>query len=108
MATPGRPWPVTAVCLALMAAGILSLLHAFSGATAGYGTFHPAMRALICLALFAGVSGTWALERWGLFLVIPATVAFVALDLAFGAFQTVEVLMPLAALGLVPYRSRFR
>jgi len=107
MSASPRPWPVTAICLSLMGAGIFAILHAFSGATAAYGTFHPALRAVTCLALFAGVSGAWAMERWGLWLVVPTALAFVGLDIAFGAFQPVAVLVPLAALGLLPFRKRF-
>jgi hypothetical protein len=90
-----------------MAAGLLAILHAFSGATAAYGIFHPALRAVACLGLFAGISGVWVMERWGLWLVVAAAMAFVGLDLYFGAFRAVEVLVPLAALGLLPFRRRF-
>lgn len=105
---PVRPLYVTLSCCFLMAGGLLAILHAFSGATAIHSAFHPAARAVACLAVFTGVSGVWAMERWGLWTTIAATSAFIGLDIFFGVFHPVEALMPLASLCLLPWRNRFR
>jgi hypothetical protein len=103
-----RPLPVTLFCFFLMTGGLLAILHAFSGATAVHSAFHPALRAVACLAVFTGVSGVWAMEKWGLWTTMAATFAFMGVDLAFGVFHPIEALMPLASLCLLPWRSKFR
>lgn len=107
MEKPSRPLPVTLVCLFLMAGGIVAILHAFTGATAIHGAFHPAARALACLAVFVAVAGVWSMERWGLWMAVPATFAFIGVDILFGVFHPIEGLMPLASLCLLPWRRRF-
>jgi hypothetical protein len=99
---------VTLTCFFLMAGGLVAILHAFSGATAVHSAFHPAVRAVACLAVFTGVSGVWSMEKWGLWTTIAATLAFMAVDLAFGVFHPLAALMPLACLCLLPWRGRFR
>lgn len=105
---PVRPLPVTLSCFFLMAGGLVAILHAFSGATAIHSAFHPAVRAVACLAVFTGVSGVWAMEKWGLWTTIATTFAFTGVDALFGVFHPVEALMPLASLCLLPWRGRFR
>lgn len=99
---------MTLSCFFLMTGGLVAILHAFSGATAIHSTFHPAVRAVACLAIFTGVSGVWALEKWGLWATVAATFAFIGLDVLFGVFHPIEVLLPLASLCLLPWRGRFR
>jgi hypothetical protein len=108
MEQPVRPLPVTVSCFFLMAGGLVAILHAFSGATAVHSAFHPTIRAVSCLAVFTGVSGVWAMEKWGLWTSIAATFAFMGVDMAFGVFHPLEVSMPLASLSLLPWRGRFR
>ncbi|MBM3441965.1 MAG: hypothetical protein FJX89_04595 [Bacteroidetes bacterium] len=108
MKAPHRPWPVTMLCALIAVMGILAILHAFSGATAVHGMFHPAIRALACLALFTSLSGAWSMEKWGLVATIASTLCFVGVDILFGAFHPFSMALPLTAFSLLPYWRTFK
>lgn len=103
-----RPWPVTLLCSLLAFMGILAILHAFSGATAVHGMFHPAIRAIACLALFTSLSGAWSMEKWGLAATIISSLSFIGVDMLFGAFHPIALTLPIAAICLLPYWRKFK
>lgn len=80
------PW-LTWVIGLFYAAGLFHLIYMFTGAYAPYGNLYPAAMALITVAMFAGLSGIWNMEKWGVWVFTAGVVVKLAVDLLAGAVQ---------------------
>jgi hypothetical protein len=92
------PW-LTWVIGLFYAAGLFHLIYMFTGAYAPYGNLYPAAMALLTVAMFAGLSGIWNMEKWGVWVFTAGVVVKLAVDLLAGAFQWPELalMVPAAA-----------
>jgi hypothetical protein len=77
------PW----ICSLLFAAGLLNIMYTFTGAYAPYGNFYPAAMALLTVVVFAGLSGIWSMEKWGVWVFSIALACILVVNLLAGAFQ---------------------
>jgi hypothetical protein len=82
-----RPRWITVTVSLLFAAGIFNILVAFTGATARYGMFYPALQLLFTIGYLLALSGIWEMERWGLILFPIILTAALAADIYLGAFR---------------------
>jgi hypothetical protein len=82
-----RPPFITAVCIALFALGIFNIVYTFTGLYQGLNTLYPAVNALMIVFSFVGLSGVWAMEKWGPISFAIVVVLKVLVDLIFSNFQ---------------------
>jgi len=100
-----RPALMTGIISTLFVLGILTVIYAFTGAYAPFGIYYPAANVFLIILMFAGLSGLWSMEKWGLWLFLVFVVLKLILDLWTGAFQYAELILVVAALVLFFRRS---
>ena len=88
-----RPLLVTWLCVILFAAGIFNIIYSFTGVFAAYGLLYSAANVLLIVILFAGLSGVWSMEKWGVILFSIVISLKLALDLILGAFHWWQLLL---------------
>lgn len=88
-----RPVIITALCSALLAAGIFNIVYTFTGIYAPYGLLYSAGHTLITVVVFASVSGIWSMEKWGVYLFLACLALKFALDAYTGAFKLWEIIL---------------
>lgn len=103
-----RPRWITITLAILFAAGIFNILVTFTGATAKYGMFYPALQVLLTIGYLLALSGIWEMERWGLILLPIILAASLAIDIQIGAFRYPVVAIWIPVLAFWGYRSRFK
>ena len=103
-----RPRWISVTAGLLFAAGIFNILMAFTGATARYGMFYPAVQVLLTIGYLTALSGLWEMERWGLILLPFVLVAALVTDLWLGAFRYYNLLPWLPMFVFWIERRRFR
>jgi hypothetical protein len=82
-----RPPLITAFCIALFALGLFNIVYTFTGLYKGLNTMYPAVNALMIVFSFVGLSGVWAMEKWGPVSFVIVVALKVLVDLIFGNFQ---------------------
>jgi hypothetical protein len=82
-----RPRWITITVSLMFAVGIFNIMFAFTGATARYGMFYPAVQVLLTIGFITSLSGIWEMERWGLVLLPIILAVALAADLYLGAFR---------------------
>jgi hypothetical protein len=82
-----RPRWISVTVGLLFAAGIFNILVAFTGATARYGMFYPAVQVLTTIGFVLALSGIWEMERWGLILLPVILLISLGIDLYLEAFR---------------------
>jgi hypothetical protein len=92
-----RPVIITALCSALLAAGIFNIVYTFTGVYAPYGLLYSAGHTLITVVIFASVSGIWAMEKWGVYLFLACLAIKFGLDVYAGAFSLWEIALMIPA-----------
>jgi hypothetical protein len=103
-----RPRWISVTAGLLFAAGIFNILMAFTGATARYGMFYPAVQVLLTIGYLTALSGIWEMERWGFILLPFVLVAALATDLWLGAFRYYNLLPWLPMIVFWIEKRRFR
>lgn len=103
-----RPRWITLTLSLLFAAGIFNILVAFTGATARYGMFYPALQVLLTIGFLMALSGIWEMERWGLVLLPLVLLAAMGIDLYLGAFRYPVLLIWLPVVLFWRHRLLFR
>jgi hypothetical protein len=88
-----RPVIITALCSALLAAGIFNIIYTFTGVYAPYGLLYSAGHTLITIVIFASVSGVWSMEKWGVYLFLACLAVKFGLDIYTGAFKFWEIIL---------------
>lgn len=78
---------ITGLCIVLFAFGLFSIVNTYTGLYKGLDTLYPAVNALMIVFSFVGLSGVWAMEKWG-----PVSFAIVIalknlMDLIFSNFH---------------------
>lgn len=82
-----RPQIITILCVALFAFGLWEIIYSFTGSLAlrgGIDTLYPAINALMIVFCFVGLSGTWAMEKWGPISFAIVLTLKLLVDLIFG------------------------
>ncbi len=94
-----RPQLINVLCLLLFAYGLWEIVYSFTGnivLKGGVDTLYPAVNALMVVFGFVGLSGVWAMEKWGpISFVIVITLKLIT-DAIFGHFNWMY------ALGYIP------
>lgn len=93
-----RPVIITALCSALLAAGIFNIIYTFTGVYAPYGLLYSAGHTLITIIIFASVSGVWSMEKWGVYLFLACLAVKFGLDVFTGAFKIWEIILLVPAI----------
>jgi hypothetical protein len=93
-----RPGIITAICSALLAAGIFNIIYTFTGVYAPYGLLYSAGHTLITIIIFAAVSGIWSMEKWGVYLFLACLAIKLGLDMYSGAFKVWEIVFIIPAI----------
>ena len=88
-----RPSLVTWLCVILFTAGIFNIIYSFTGVFASYGVLYSAANVLLIVILFAGLSGVWSMEKWGVVLFSVVVVIKLVLDLLLKAFHWWEFVL---------------
>jgi hypothetical protein len=92
-----RPIIITALCSALLAAGIFNIVYTFTGIYAPYGLLYSAGHTMITIVIFAAVSGIWSMEKWGVYLFLACLALKFGLDFYAGAFKLWEIALLIPA-----------
>jgi hypothetical protein len=98
-----RPGIITALCSALLTAGIFNIIYTFTGVYAPYGLLYSAGHTLITIVIFAAVSGIWSMEKWGVYLFLACLAIKLGLDLNTGAFKLWEIILLVPAVIFLAY-----
>jgi hypothetical protein len=96
---------MTGLVFTLFVLGILTVLNAFTGAYAPFGIYYPAANVFLLILMFAGLSGLWSMEKWGLWLFLVFVVLKLILDIWTGAFHYAELLLVASAIVFFIKRS---
>lgn len=82
-----RPPLITGLCIALFAFGLFSIVNTYTGLYKGLDTLYPAVNALMIVFSFVGLSGVWAMEKWGPVSFVIVVALKNLMDLIFSNFQ---------------------
>ena len=105
---PPRPALVTITVYLLFAAGIIQIIYSFTGATARYGRFYPAVQVLLNIAVFVALTGILSMEKWGLWLFLFALALRVIIDFWVGAVHPASLLFLIPAAIFIRHLSMHR
>ncbi|HEX5667950.1 MAG TPA: hypothetical protein VFX73_04045 [Chitinophagaceae bacterium] len=103
-----RPVIITALCSALLAAGIFNIIYTFTGVYAPYGLLYSAGYTLITVVVFAAVSGIWSMEKWGVYLFLACLAVKFGLDVYAGAFNWWEIVLLVPAVIFIAYLKKMK
>jgi hypothetical protein len=103
-----RPIIITALCSALLAAGIFNIVYTFTGIYAPYGLLYSAGHTLITVVIFASVSGIWSMEKWGVYLFLACLAVKFGLDVFTGAFKLWETILLVPAVVFLANLKRMK
>lgn len=69
-----RPLAVTIASVVMLVLGVVNVIYSFTGAYAPFGLLYTAFHTILTVVMFAGISGIWSMERWGVtvFLIVMA------------------------------------
>jgi VIT1/CCC1 family predicted Fe2+/Mn2+ transporter len=89
-----RPLIITLTCALLFLVGAFLIIYTFfyTGENPEY-VFYPAVHTLIIVIIFAGLSGVWNMEKWGVWTFLAAVSGKVILDLLVHRFEWWEFLI---------------
>lgn len=85
-----RPKVITIICVILFAFGLWEIINSFTGNITLHGgvdTLYPAINALMIVFCFVGLSGVWAMEKWGPISFIIVLTLKLLVDLIFSHFN---------------------
>jgi hypothetical protein len=82
----------------MFAAGLANLIYMFTGAYASYGNLYPAAVALLTVVMFAGLSGIWNMERWGLYVSLAACMGKGILDIIVHGYGPMDLFLLIPAI----------
>lgn len=88
-----RPIYVTIAAVIMLVLGVVNVIYSFTGAYAPFGLLYTAFHAILTVVMFAGISGIWSMERWGVTVFLIVMVLKFALDAYSGAFSFVSLLL---------------
>lgn len=88
-----RPTAVTIASIVMLVLGIFNVIYSFTGAYAPFGLLYTAFLTLLTVGMFAGISGIWSMERWGIIVYLIVTALKYGLDIYSGAFTYFSFLL---------------
>ena len=88
-----RPLLVTLSCALLFSFGLIVIVYTFTGVLATYGKFYSAINVLFIIIMFAGLSGVWSMEKWGVWTYLAILVLKFGVDIWIDAFKWWELLL---------------
>ncbi len=88
-----RPTLVTVTVYLLFAAGLFQIIYSFTGATATFGRFYPAIQVLLVILSFVALTGILSMEKWGVWLFLATLAARVLIDFRVGAVHPASLLL---------------
>lgn len=81
-----RPVAVSIASIVMLVLGIFNVIYSFTGAYAPFGLLYTAFHTLLTVVMFAGISGIWSMERWGVVVYLIVMALKFGLDIFSGAF----------------------
>lgn len=88
-----RPMPVSIAAVVMLVLGVFNLIYSFTGVYAPYGVLYTAFHAILTVVMFAGISGIWSMERWGVWVFWVVLALKFTLDIYSGAFSYLVLLL---------------
>lgn len=85
--TINRPIAVTIVSVVMLVLGVWNVIYSFTGVYAPFGLLYTAFHTLLTVVMFAGISGIWSMERWGVIVFSIVMALKFGLDVYSGAFS---------------------
>lgn len=82
-----RPLPVSIASVVMLVLGVFNVIYSFTGVYAPFGVLYTAFHTILTVVMFAGISGIWTMERWGVRVFLVVMALKFALDIYSGAFS---------------------
>lgn len=88
-----RPLPVSIAAVVMLVSGVCNVIYSFTGVYAPYGVLYTAFHTILTVIMFAGISGIWSMERWGVYVFSIVLALKFALDIYSGAFSYLTLIL---------------
>jgi hypothetical protein len=108
-AQPGRPVPITILCVVCAIGAVFAIPIIFSGVARSIGAWYPPCLALAAVVGAVCTVGFWLMRRWALYLYTAMFVINQIVLLTMGVWTIMSVILPAIAMGIgFAYFSRMR